>query len=114
MKVNRRKRIKQRVRSKISGTPDTPRLAVYRSNLEIYCQLIDDINGRTLLHASSIEDTIPTDISKIEKSKKVGELMAERAKELGLEKVVFDRGGYRYHGRVKALADGAREAGLNF
>ncbi len=114
MKVNRRKRIKYRVRKKISGTPELPRLSVYRSNLEVYCQLIDDVNGVTLAHASSIEDTIPSDISKIEKSKEVGKLMAERVKKLGMEQVVFDRGGYRYHGRVKALADGAREGGLNF
>lgn len=112
MKVNRRKRIKHRVRAKVSGTQERPRLAVYRSNMHIYCQLIDDVNGNTLAQASSVEEGIPEELTKQEKAKKVGEAIAEKAKSSKIEKVIFDRGGYRYHGRVKALADGAREGGL--
>lgn len=111
-KVQSRKRIHQRIRNKISGTPAKPRLAVFRSNNAISCQLIDDVNGITLSSASSKDVT--GDGTKIEVSKRVGALIAERAKSLGLEAVKFDRGGYLYHGRVKSLADGAREAGLNF
>ena len=114
MKLNRRKRIKLRVRSKISGTAQRPRLTVYRSNKNIHCQLIDDISGNTLVHASSVEDGFATDLPKGETAKKVGIAIAERAKSANIEEVVFDRSGYRYHGRVKALADGAREGGLKF
>ena len=114
MKLTRRKRIKYRVRSKISGTPQRPRLSVYRSNLHIDCQLIDDNNGKTLVYATSKDESIPEGSSKVETAKKVGEILAEKAKSAKIEDVVFDRSGYRYHGRVKALAEGAREGGLKF
>ena len=111
-KVQSRKRIHQRIRNKISGTPTKPRLAVYRSNKGISCQLIDDVNGVTLSSASSKDVT--GEGSKAEVSKRVGALIGEKAKSLGIDAIKFDRGGYLYHGRVKSLADGAREAGLNF
>ncbi len=109
-KVTQRQRIRRRIRSKISGTPERPRLAVFRSNKHIYAQLIDDMAGHTLAAASTreTEGTIGVDASKA-----VGQRIAERAKEAGVERAVFDRGGYRYHGNVKAVAEGAREAGLN-
>jgi len=112
--LSRRKRIHYRVRRKIRGTARRPRLSVFRSNRCIYAQLIDDLSGTTLVAASSLENTIGDSGTKSEQSKKVGELLAERAKAAGIEDVVFDRSGYRYHGRVKALADGARENGLKF
>ncbi len=108
-----RRRIHLRVRKKISGTPERPRLSVYRSNQEIYCQVIDDTQGHTLAAASSLELN-GTKATKTEKARRVGQLIAEKAKANGVEKVVFDRGGYLYHGRVKALAEGAREGGLVF
>ena len=111
-KVQSRKRIHQRIRNKISGTPTKPRLAVYRSNKAISCQLIDDVNGVTLSSASSKD--VSGDGLKSEVAKRVGALIGEKAKSLGIEAIKFDRGGYLYHGRVKSLADGAREAGLNF
>lgn len=104
----------KRVRAKISGTPETPRLDVFRSNANIYAQLIDDVNGVTLAAASSVEKGFEGSGSNIEGAEKVGKLIAERAKAKGIEEIVFDRGGYVYHGRVKALAEGAREGGLNF
>lgn len=104
----------KRVRGKISGTPETPRLDVFRSNAHIYAQIIDDVNGATLVAAASNEKDFEGCGSNCEGAEKVGKLIAERAKEKGIEDVVFDRGGYVYHGRVKALADGAREGGLNF
>lgn len=109
-KKQSRQRIHLRVRSKISGTAARPRLSVFRSNKSIYCQVIDDLTGRTLASASSagLEGT------KQEQATVVGKLIAERAKTAGIETVVFDRGGYLYHGRVKSLADGAREGGLKF
>lgn len=112
----RAQRIKRhkRVRSKISGTPETPRLDVFRSNAHIYAQIIDDVNGVTLAAASSVEKGFEGSGSNIEGAGKVGKLIAERAKAKGIESVVFDRGGYVYHGRVKALAEGAREGGLDF
>ena len=112
----RAQRIKRhkRVRAKISGTPETPRLDVFRSNAHIYAQIIDDVNGVTLVAASSNEKEFEGLGSNSEAATKVGKLIAERAKEKGIEDVCFDRGGYLYHGRVKALADGAREGGLNF
>jgi len=115
-KLNRRKTIKYRIRKKISGTLERPRLSVYRSNVNISVQLIDDINGKTLVAASSLNKEIAekTGINKIEKAKLVGKLIAETAKKAGIETVVFDRNGYLYHGRVKALADSAREGGLKF
>ena len=112
-KAKSRRRIHNRIRKKIQGTAARPRLAVFRSNRAIYCQLIDDLNGVTLAAASSLEKDISGD-NKIETSKAVGKSLGERAKSKGIEAIVFDRGGYLYHGRVKALADGAREGGLNF
>lgn len=110
----RRLKIKQRVRKTVSGTPGRPRLSVYRSNTGMYAQIIDDEAGRTLVSASSLKDKKAAGIAKIEQAKLVGQAIAEKAKAAGIEQVVFDRNGYLYHGRVKALADAAREAGLNF
>lgn len=114
-KLERRARIKRRVRKTVSGTTERPRMSVYRSNKEIYAQLVDDTSGKTLVFASSIEKEIGNDnIPKIETSKLVGKLVAEKALKAGIKTVCFDRNGYLYHGRVKALAEGAREGGLNF
>lgn len=111
----RRQRIKFRIRKKISGTATTPRLAIYRSNKEIYAQLIDDQNGVTLASASSREKSIASSsVNKTEQAKMVGKAIGEKAVSAGVETVCFDRGGYLYHGRVKSLADGAREGGLKF
>ena len=104
----------KRVRSKISGTPERPRLNVFRSETNIYAQIIDDTQGVTLASANSLEKGFECDGTKTDAAKKVGEAIAERAKAKGIEAVVFDRGGYLYHGRVKALAEGAREGGLQF
>lgn len=105
-----------RIRKKIKGTAETPRVAVYRSNKQIYVQVVDDLNGVTLLSASSKEKDVAaqTGVKKIEQAKLVGKLLASKCKEKGIEKVVFDRGGYKYHGRVKSMADAAREGGLKF
>ena len=106
-----------RVRKKISGTPEMPRLCVYRSNKYIYAQVIDDTKGITLVQASSLDPALKGQLDEVDKSgeaKLVGKLVAERAKQAGVEKVVFDRGGYVYTSRVAALAAGAREAGLEF
>ena len=110
-KIERRTRIKYRVRNKISGTADCPRMSVFRSNKQIYVQLIDDVAGRTLVSASSkgIEEGTKSEIAA-----KVGELVAKKAIEAGYTTVVFDRNGYLFHGRVKSLADGARNGGLKF
>ena len=113
-KGKRRQRIRYRVRAKVKGTAQRPRLSVFRSNKSIYAQLVDDVNGVTLAAASSIEDAVSAGANKTETSKAVGQLLADRAKDAGIEKVVFDRAGYLYHGRVKALAEGARENGLSF
>lgn len=112
-KVERRKRIQLRIRKKISGTPERPRVAVFRSNTQIYAQIIDDVNGKTLAAASSLELKGAKD-TKTNLASQVGKNLAAKAKEAGIQQVVFDRGGYLFHGRVKALADGAREGGLNF
>ena len=109
-KQQSRQRIHLRVRKKVSGTPERPRLCVYRSNKAIYCQIIDDLKGHTLAAANSRG----VDGSKVEQAAEVGKRIAEIAKAAGIENVKFDRGGYLYHGRVKALADGAREGGLQF
>ena len=109
-----RVRIHKRIRRKISGTPERPRLAVFRSLKHIYAQVIDDAAGRTLAAASSSEKGATLGGGNVAGAKEVGRLVAERAKEKGITSVVFDRGGYQYHGRVKALADAAREAGLEF
>jgi large subunit ribosomal protein L18 len=106
-----------RVRKKIQGTPDTPRLNVFRSLVEIYAQLIDDESGHTLVSASSVDHDLRTQmkgLKKTEQANLVGKSLAERAEDKGIRQVVFDRGGYRYIGRVKALADGARQTGLEF
>jgi len=103
-----------RVRGKISGTPERPRLNVFRSNANIYAQLIDDVNGVTLVAANTLEKSFEGATGNAEAAKKVGLILAERAKEKGINEVVFDRGGYVYHGRVAALAEGAREGGLQF
>ena len=103
-----------RVRGKISGTPECPRLNVFRSNANIYAQIIDDVNGITLVSANTLEKGCEGATGNIEAAKKVGLVLAERAKEKGIEVVVFDRGGYIFHGRVAALAEGAREGGLKF
>ena len=103
-----------RVRGKVSGTPERPRLNVFRSNANIYAQLIDDVNGVTLVSANTLEKGFEGATGNAKAAKKVGTILAERAKEKGIEEVVFDRGGYVYHGRVAALAEGAREAGLKF
>jgi len=114
-KVTRRTRIRRRLRSKISGTAAKPRLSVFRSNKQIYAQLIDDEAGVTLASCSSREKEVNSQaLSRTDGSKEVGKKLASIAKEKGIEQVVFDRGGYKYHGRVKALAEGAREGGLNF
>ena len=103
-----------RVRGKISGTAETPRLCVYRSNANISAQIIDDVNGATLVSASTVEKEFEGATGNCEAAKKVGLKVAERALAKGIENVVFDRGGYLYHGRVQALAEGAREGGLKF
>jgi large subunit ribosomal protein L18 len=114
-KTTRRKNIRFRIRAKISGNAQKPRLSVFRSNAEIYCQLIDDVNGVTIAAASSKDKDIAAQkMPKGEKSKFVGQAIARKAKELGIETCVFDRGGNLYHGRVKAVAEGAREGGLKF
>lgn len=116
--LNARRRRHLRVRAKVSGTPARPRLNVYRSSAHIYAQLIDDTAATTLVAASDLEADFAARLAdsttKSDKAKAVGQLIGERAKALGVNSVVFDRGGYKYHGRVKAVADGAREAGLDF
>ena len=110
-KEQRRLKIKFRIRKNVNGTAERPRLSVFHSNKQIYAQVINDLTGTTLASASSVGlEKMP----KIEQAKKVGALVAEKAKAAGVEKVVFDRNGYLYHGRVQALADAAREGGLNF
>ena len=105
-----------RIRKKISGTAEKPRIAVFRSNKQIYAQVVDDIKGITILSVSSREKEVAgqTGIKKTEQAKLVGKSLAEKCKEKGIENVVFDRSGYKYHGRVKSLADAAREGGLKF
>ncbi|HXK05554.1 MAG TPA: 50S ribosomal protein L18 [Verrucomicrobiae bacterium] len=109
-----RARIHKRIRAKLAGNPERPRLAVFRSVQHIYAQVIDDTRGQTLVSASSVDKGARTNGGNLAAAKTIGKLVAERAKEKGIKRVVFDRGGYPYHGRVKALADAAREAGLEF
>ena len=109
-----RKRIHKRIRSRVAGTPVRPRLAIFRSVNHIYAQVIDDAEGHTLASAASTEKELKGKGGNIEGAKLIGKTVAERAKAKGINKIVFDRGGYLYHGRVKALADAAREAGLEF
>jgi large subunit ribosomal protein L18 len=112
-KAERRQRIKYRIRKRLSGSGERPRMTVYRSNKQIYVQLVDDVSGQTLVSASSKEKEIASQkVNKIDQAKLVGKRIAEKAKEKGIETVVFDRNGYLYHGRVKNLADAARESGL--
>jgi large subunit ribosomal protein L18 len=114
-KQERRDRLRFRIRKTVSGTEQRPRLAVFRSNKEIYAQLIDDVSGNTITAASSRDKDIDaSSINKVEAAKLVGKSIAERAVKAGVETVSFDRGGYLYHGRVKSLAEGAREGGLKF
>jgi large subunit ribosomal protein L18 len=112
-KPQSRLRRRRRVRAKVRGTTERPRLSVFRSNRGIQAQVIDDVAGHTIAAVNWTEGDLK-DLKSMEQAKRAGELLAERAKAAGVETVVFDRGGYRYHGRVKALADGAREAGLTF
>ncbi len=114
-KVSARQKIRYRIRKKISGSAQKPRLSVFRSNKEIYVQLIDDANGTTIASASSREKDIASQKgTKVDTSKKVGEAIAKKSIDLGIKQVVFDRSGYLYHGRIKAVAEGAREGGLDF
>ncbi len=116
-RANERRRIHRRIREKISGRPDRPRLCVFRSLKHTYVQIIDDLAGKTLVSASTTEKSVRGDLKQagnISASKVVGKVIAERARAKGIETVVFDRGGYLYHGRVKAIAEAAREAGLKF
>jgi len=112
-----RRRIRYRIRKKVTGTADKPRLAVFRSDKHIYAQAIDDGSGRTIAHASTLDADLKLDAKRggnVDAAKVVGGAIAARLKDKGIEDVVFDRGGYLYHGRIKALADAAREAGLKF
>ena len=117
-RVKARQRRKMRIRKRLSGTPERPRLAVFRSARHIYAQVIDDTKGVTLAAASTLSPELRDELGsvkgKVEAAKLVGRLIAKKAKERGIEKIAFDRGGYLYHGRVKALAEGAREEGLDF
>ncbi len=114
---NNRQRRKRRIRKKVFGTPQRPRLSVYKSNAQIYAQLIDDLDGHTVASAGSNDSEKREELSELEKEEqayKVGQMLAERAQEKGIDKAVFDRNGFIYHGRVAAVAEGAREAGLQF
>jgi large subunit ribosomal protein L18 len=115
-KQERRLRVRKRIRKKIFGIPDRPRMSVFRSNKHIYVQLIDDINGKTLISASSLnkEITNKKGITKLEQANLVGKVIAEKSKKIGISAIVFDRNGYLYHGRVKSLAEAARQGGLKF
>jgi len=113
-KLSRRDRIKKGIRKRLSGSTERPRLSVYRSNKGIYAQIIDDVQGKTLVSASSLSKEFATTGNKSDQSTAVGKMIAEKAVAAGIKDVVFDRNGYLYHGRVKSLAEGAREGGLNF
>ena len=113
-KLSRRDRIKKGIRKRISGSSERPRLSVYRSNKGIYAQIIDDVTGKTIVSASSLSKDFNAKGNKSEQSGAVGKMVAEKAVAAGIKDVVFDRNGYLYHGRVKSLAEGAREGGLNF
>ena len=114
-KTDRRERLRFRIRKTVSGTTERPRLAVFRSNKEIYAQIIDDVNGVTITAASTRDKEIDASKSnKLDAAKLVGKAIAEKALKAGVESITFDRGGYLYHGRIKSLAEGAREAGLKF
>jgi large subunit ribosomal protein L18 len=115
---NNRLRRKRRIRKKVFGSPERPRLSVFKSNKHIYAQVIDDLDGHTLVSASTVQaevqDELEEDLTKTEEAKKVGEIVAERAEEQGIDQVVFDRNGFIYHGRLAAVAEGARDGGLEF
>ena len=116
-RVDGRARRRRRIRKKISGSDQRPRLSVFRSNRHIYGQIVDDLNGVTIAAASSLDTDMQENLEgkdKMDRAKEIGRVLGARAKEKGVERVVFDRNGYLYHGRVAAVADGAREAGLNF
>ncbi len=113
-KKEQRRRRRRRIRKKIWGLPDRPRLSVFRSNKHIYAQVIDDVNEVTLVAASSLDAEVDDELTGTDQAASVGELIAERAREAGIEQVVFDRSGYKYHGRVRTLAEAAREKGLDF
>ena len=116
-KVEARRRVRVRIRQKVRGSSERPRLAVFKSGRHIYAQVIDDASGRTLAHASSLDEGLRKEAkggANVAGAKRVGLLVAERAKQKGVARVVFDRGGYIYHGKIKALADAAREGGLEF
>src|ERR1017187_1566787 len=113
-KAEIRRRVHNRIRRKLAGTSERPRLAVFRSEAHIYAQIIDDAAGKTLAAASSVDKEVKTKGGNVAAAKAIGKLVAERAKRKGVARVVFDRGGFAYHGRIKALADAAREAGLEF
>ena len=113
-KVDRRQRLKYHIRKKVKGSSERPRLSVFRSNTSIYAQIIDDINGVTLVSASSVDLGGRKENSNVDTATQVGKKIAEKAQEAGIQAVVFDRNGYLYHGKVKALAEGAREGGLKF
>jgi large subunit ribosomal protein L18 len=114
IKLSRRERIKKGIRKRLTGSAERPRLSVYRSNKGIYAQIIDDTAGKTIVSTSSLSKDFAANGNKSEQSKAVGKTIAEKAIAAGINQVVFDRNGYLYHGRVKSLAEGAREAGLNF
>ncbi|KHJ37244.1 MULTISPECIES: 50S ribosomal protein L18 [Pedobacter] len=114
VKLSRRERIKKGIRKRVSGSTERPRLSVFRSNKGIYAQIIDDIAGKTIVSASSVEKDFSANGNKVDQSKEVGKKVAEKAIAAGIKQVVFDRNGYLYHGRIKSLAEGAREAGLIF
>ncbi len=113
-KLERRARIKRSIRKNISGSAERPRLSVYRSNTQLYAQIIDDVSGKTLASSGSLKVEGAQKITKVEQAKMVGKALAEKAKEAGITEVVFDRNGYLYHGRVKSFAESAREGGLKF
>lgn len=113
-KLERRRRIKKRIRKNISGSEQKPRLSIFRSNRQMYAQLVDDVTGKTLLSASSLKNESAQKINKIEQAKIVGTEIAEKALSAGIEACVFDRNGFLYHGRIQALAEAAREKGLKF
>src|SRR5690606_4261026 len=114
MKSNRRERIKKGIRKHLAGSTERPRSTVFRSNKGIYAQIVDDISGKTLASASTLSKEFYSSRNKVDQSKAVGKLVAEKAVAAGVSKVVFDRNGYLYHGRIKSLAEGAREGGLDF
>lgn len=113
-KTERRLRIRRRIRKSVNGTADMPRLSVFRSNKEIYAQIINDVDGKTIVASSSLDKEIAKDSNKADIAKSVGQKLAEKAVAAGIGTISFDRGGYLYHGRIKSLAEGAREGGLKF